>query len=87
MDEALSGADVCGGSTLDSGRAQIEREGTKGCGGPVWRWREDLSRFATMEKQLRTHSMSRLATGDQGDQRERWYSSCGLTGPYERVAR
>ena len=87
MDEALSGTDVFGGSELDSGRAQIEREGTKGCGGPVWRWREDLSRFAVMEKQLRTHSTSRLAVGDQGDQHERWYGSWGLTGPYERVGR
>ena len=87
MDEVLSGADVCGGSTLDSGRAQIEREGTKGYGGPVWRWRKDLSRFAVMEKQLCTHSTSRLAVGDQGHQRERWYGSCGLTGLYERVGR
>ena len=64
MNEVLSSTDVCGWSTLDNGRAQSEREGAKGYGVLVWRWREDLSRFAAMEKQLHTHSMSRLATGD-----------------------
>ena len=50
-------------------------EGAKGCGGPVWRWREDLSQFATMEKLLHAHNTSRLAASDRGDQREGWYGS------------
>ena len=58
--------------TLDSGRAQMKREGAKGCGGLVWRWREDLSRFTVMEKRVRTHSMSRMTVSDQGDQHEHW---------------
>ena len=82
MNAVQYNADVCGWSTLDVGLAKIERKGAKGCGGPMWRWREDLSRFAMMQKQLRTHSMSRLAVGDQGDQREHWYGSCSLTGLY-----
>ena len=57
------------------GRAQIEREGAKGCRGPMWRWREDLSRFTKMEKRLHAHNTSRLATGDQGNERECWYGS------------
>ena len=35
----------------------------------------DLSGFATVKKQLRAHSMGRLAIGDQSDQRDHWYGS------------
>ena len=47
----------------------MKGEGAKRYGVRVWRWREDPSRFTMMEKRLRAHSMSRLAAGDQGDQR------------------
>ena len=65
----------------------MKHKGAKGYGALVRWWREDLGQFAMMEKQLCTHSTNRLAVGDQGDQRERWYGSCSLTEPYERVAR
>ena len=41
----------------------------------MWRWREDLSQFAVMEKRLRAHNMSHLAVGDQGGQHDRCHGS------------
>ena len=54
---------------------KTQGEDAKGYGGREWRQTEDLGGFATVKKQLRAHSMGRLAIGDQSDQPDHWYGS------------